>query len=386
LLKYETSLTAKALQKNIHLREQDFFVEENSLQEKQHPKRKDNKNINCQSIYLSGQSFEIERQLLDNYFLFGDSDKCKFFNSKESLFEFVKNIEHIEKYAFNPFVTDLFIYKRIAITDIKIRLLKLAAIDFDKIYISDKIYSIKKDFKKIISFSPWEMRVIANDVEQAYNYGNGWITLISDELVEVSTRFVSIKNKIIGSPKITTSTFNRYLNSCKECYGSGLLIHIENNCLIENETASILDDDFLYNSILDNLKSVMRMEIKPAIKKLNEEGLFDFSKKFNLLTTEEKNIFFHGFIHKKFLKRKGNKNTKSDYISWKGLYFYIRDNLSKFDKPLKIAITNSIKNSSCPFCKGTGFSKELEFIFVNRNLTKNETNISTLEYLTKLSY
>jgi excinuclease UvrABC ATPase subunit len=128
------------------------------------------------------------------------------------------------------------------------------------------------------------------------------------------------------------------------------------------------------------------MEIKPAIKKLNEEGLFDFSKKFNLLTTEEKNIFFHGFIHKKFLKRKGNKNTKSDYISWKGLYFYIRDNLSKFDKPLKIAITNSIKNSSCPFCKGTGFSKELEFIFVNRNLTKNETNISTLEYLTKLSY
>ena len=108
LLKYETSLTAKALQKNIHLREQDFFVEENSLQEKQHPKRKDNKNINCQSIYLSGQSFEIERQLLDNYFLFGDSDKCKFFNSKESLFEFVKNIEHIEKYAFNPFVTDLF--------------------------------------------------------------------------------------------------------------------------------------------------------------------------------------------------------------------------------------------------------------------------------------
>lgn len=383
LLEHETSLTAKALQKNVNLTEQDFFVEENSLQEKLYSKRKHHENANCQSIYLSGQSFEIEKQLLANYSLFGDSDKYKFFNSKESLFEFVKNLEHIEKYAFNPFVTDLFIYKQIAITDIKIRLLKLSAIGFDQIYISNQIYSIKKDFKKIISFSPWQIRVITNDIEQAYNYGNGWLSLIGNELVEVSTRFVSIKHKIIGSPKITTSTFNRYLNPCKECYGSGSLIHIENNLFIQNGTASILDDDFLYKSISDNLKSVMRMEIKPAIKKLNEEGLFDFSKKFDLLTFEEKDIFFHGFIHKKFLKPKGDKNTKGDYISWKGLYFYIRDNLSKFEHPLKIAIANSIQNSNCPFCNGTGFNKELEFIFVNPNLAKNQTNISVLKFLTE---
>jgi excinuclease ABC subunit A len=218
----------------------------------------------------------------------------------------------------------------------------------------------------IISSNPWELRIITSSKEQSYNYGNGWLSLIlDDEIFELSTRLVSIKHKIIGSPKITASTFNRYLNPCKECYGSGLLLYVDDSLFIENKNLSILDDGFLCKNVSEKLKSVMRIEIKPAIKKLKEEGLFDFTKKFNELTTDEKNIFLHGFTHKKFLKPKGNKNTKGDYIAWKGIYFYIRDNLSQLEKPLGKKIADSIIKSNCPFCSGTGFNKELELFFVN---------------------
>ncbi|MDD4914578.1 MAG: hypothetical protein PHW13_06030 [Methylococcales bacterium] len=147
---------------------------------------------------------------------------------------------------------------------------------------------------------PW------HTMEQAYNYGNGWLSVITrNEILELSTRLVSLKHKVIGSPKITTATFNRYLNPCKECHGSGFLTFLEDNLIIENIELSILDDGFLYESISNKFKSVMRLEIKPAITKFKDEGLFDFSKQFNLLDIDEKDMFLHGFIHNKFLKTEG---------------------------------------------------------------------------------
>jgi len=376
LLLHSTSITAKAFHEKVYLTQESFLTEHIPPQEKQYLNVQSHKHIsNCQHLYLSGQAFEIEQSILANYSLYQDSDNFKFFDSKESLFSFVENINEVRFYAFNPFVTNFFVYKKVAFTDAKNKLLKLSSIGFDKVYISNKIYSIKKDLKTIILSDFWEFKIISNNLEQAYNYGNGWVSLIlENEILEVSTRLVSVRHKIIGSPKITTATFNRYLNSCKECYGSGSLIYLDNNLIIKNEELSILDNDFLYENIADNLKSVMRIEIKPAIKKLKEEGLFDFSKPFNQLNIDERNIFLHGFIHKKFLKSKGDKNTKGDYIAWKGLYFYIRDNLSRFEKSLERNISESINNSDCPFCNGTGFNNELELFFIN--------NVNVIEKLT----
>ena len=52
-------------------------------------------------------------------------------------------------------------------------------------------------------------------------------------------------------------------------------------------------------------------------------GLFDFTKPFNKLNSEEKNIFLFGFQNYKFLKSKGKKTTLSDYIKWQGLYSFL---------------------------------------------------------------
>jgi excinuclease ABC subunit A len=364
LLKHPFSITAKALQHNDVNRAECFYKSGSLLQEKHYPKLKDLTILNsCQKIYLTGECFELEKQLLDNYSLVLEKN-MRYFKTKEALFLFIsQQLNDVKNFAFNPFTIDFFIYKKIAYSDIKEKLLKLSKIGFDEIHISNVIFSLKKDLSKVIKLDPWEFKVVTNKVEQAYHYGNGWLSVIfnNEKILELATRLVSVSNKIIGSPKITTSTFNRYLNSCRECYGSGLLLGLDENKIIENNKLSILDEGFLKKNIADKLKAEMRLEIKPALKKLREEGLFDFSKDFNQLDDEEKFMFLYGFIHKKFLKPTGNKDYKSDYIAWKGLYFYIRDNLSKFENIIGKEISSTMTNHCCPVCHGSGFNRELEF-------------------------
>ncbi|EIJ43565.1 Excinuclease ATPase subunit [Beggiatoa alba B18LD] len=372
LLKHPSSVTAKALQDTydkdeIPLRDLELEVSSFNEQSDFAILGKQKTLHNCQNIYLTGKNFELEKQLLENYTLVLDNQNFNVFKSKEELFKSVSTIKEFQYYGFNPFVTNFFIYNRIAQSDLKQKLLNLSKIGFDALYISGEIYSIKNNLKNILLQNPWEFKIITNSSEQAYLYGQGWLSIIvsSNKIVELSTRLVSIKHKIIGSPQIIPATFNRYLNPCKECYGVGFLLGIENTKIIENADLSILDEGFLKKEIAEKLKGTMRLEIKPAIKKLREEGLFDFSKSFSQLNEEEKNIFLYGFIHKHFLKPMGQKNNKNDYIAWKGLYFYIRDNISKFDKTLSQDIT--IFEKTCPFCQGSGFNEELKFFHINNN-------------------
>ena len=78
------------------------------------------------------------------------------------------------------------------------------------------------------------------------------------------------------------------------------------------------------------------------------------------MSNEEKNILFFGFKEYKFLKPKGNKNNLKDFIIWKGINFYIREYL-KIHKQFSL----ESKNIKCPFCKGTGFQKEVKFYLLN---------------------
>ncbi|OQW92446.1 MAG: hypothetical protein BWK78_01715 [Thiotrichaceae bacterium IS1] len=365
LLKHSTSITAKALQEQVYIHDESPHELDLELPPSKHysPVKNQKEINNCQKDYLSGERFGLEKYFSKHYSLTLDNDNFNFFKSKEELLPFAKTLNGIKFFAFNPFTIDFFVYKKIARSDMKEKLSKLSQIGFDKLYISGEIYSLKKNMNKIVTLDPWKFKLITDNIEKAYHYGNGWLSLIlSTEVLELSARLVSVKHKIIGSPRITSSTFNRYLNPCRECYGEGFLPGVDESKIIENVTLSILEDGFFKKEVADKLKTVMRLEIKPAIKKLREEDLFDFSKEFNQLIEEEKYMFLYGFIHKRFLKPKGNKNHKSDYIAWKGLYFYIRDNMSKFEKSLGKEINTS--EHVCPFCHGTGFNKELELYLV----------------------
>ena len=223
----------------------------------------------------------------------------------------------------------------------------------------EKIKHLKKlGFKvntKDYEINEWTYKITTDNIQQAYDFGNGWISIKTKEKTyELFTRLVSVKNKIIGTPKIDKKTFNLYLNSCPHCSGTGKKEAYDINIIIADKNKSILDSDFFNSNIQFALKSI--------ITKFKKENLFDLSKSFNTLADEEKNIFLFGFKEYKFLKPKGRVHAIGDYIRWQGIYSYVYSDLNN------IKISDDIKKSKhivkCPFCIN-GFKKEVEYYRYN---------------------
>jgi len=227
------------------------------------------------------------------------------------------------QYSFNPFVSELYIYKKIALSDVKAKLMALPILGFDTAQIRNHTYNLKKDLNILLNTNPWDIRIVARSAIQAYQHGKGWMTVRDKDMntSELATRLVLPSKGIIGSVHVNAATFNRFLNPCRECRGDGKLNFLNEDAIINDKGCSILNDGFFVNTISNKLKAVMRLEIKPAIKRLKDEGLFDFSIPYSSMRQEELNMFLHGFIHRKFLKPNGVATTLSDYIAWKGLFF-----------------------------------------------------------------
>ncbi len=337
LLKHKTSLTAKAFKKEYEEIEK-IEIDSSNLKEKIYT---DTKTPDCNKFYLNDKHFSIEKDFAKNYEVKTDNKNHKYFKTKDELFAFINDLKDI-KVSFNPYATELFKYKIVPVSLKKEKLKHLKKLGFT---IGTNNYKIDE----------WDFRVQSKEIEKAYNFGNGWITVISGKTTyELFTRLVSVKNKIIGTPKIDEHTFNLYLNSCIYCNGTGTKECYDKNLIIKDENKSIIENGFFHSNIKIPLKSI--------ISRFQKEGLFDFSKPYSKLTKEEQDIFLFGFREHEFLKPKGRIHAISDYIRWQGLYSYIYADLKK------IKISDEIKASQhkevCPFCK-SGFKKEVEYYLNN---------------------
>ncbi|MDQ6961070.1 MAG: ATP-binding cassette domain-containing protein [Mariprofundaceae bacterium] len=337
LLTHKTSLTAKAFKGEYEDR-QETKNDLPSLKTKTFHSH--NKPV-CNHFYLDGEHFEIEKTFNKNHTVITDGEHHKFFKTRQDLFSFIKKLNSYEVF-FNPYVTELFKYKVVPNSIKKDKLKHLKALGFEVNL---------KDFHR----DEWQYRVKTNDIEKAYNFGNGWITVKTKvKSYELFTRLISIKNNIIGTPKISEHTFNLYLNRCIYCNAIGTMPAYDKSLIIKDESKSILDEDFLC--------FLLKLQVKSIVTKFLKEGLFDFTKPFNQLNEDEKNIFLFGFKEYKFLKSKGKITTLSDYTQWKGLYYLIYDNLSKIE--IKDKILNSKTEKTCPFCE-KGFRSEVAFYQLN---------------------
>jgi excinuclease ABC subunit A len=334
LLKHKDSLTAKALRGEFQKDNNKILLELNSLKEKNYSKNYDYK---CNEFYLNEKHFQIEKEFAKNFNVLTDKKQHIFFKTKEELFKFIGNL-NVKNIAFNPYTTELFKYKKVPLSIKKTKIKYLKKLGFK---VNSKDYEIDE----------WKYRIYIDDLKKAYNFGKGWLTVETENnIYELFTRLVSLEHKIIGSSKIDEKTFNLYLNSCNYCNGEAKLSAYDNLLLIKNYDKTILDKDFLNFNLKLNLKTI--------IKRFKDENIFDFTKPFNELNEEEKNIFLFGFQEYKFLKKGGRINALSDYIEWKGLYRYIFENLSKIDISEKIIDSKYYKK--CPFCN-KGFKNEVEF-------------------------
>ncbi len=347
LLKHKTSLTAKAFNQDFE-KIKELNIDRENLSEKIY---KNNYSYDCHPFYLTDKHFEIEKKFSKSYHVKTDNQNHKYFKNKEDLFDFVNSLEEY-KVSFNPYVTNLFKYGTLPLNIKKSNIKHLKKLGF------------KVDLKDF-EMAEWDYRVETDNLEKAFNFGNGWITLKSKkETYELFTRLVSPKNKIIGTPKIDEKTFNLYLNSCIYCNGKAKQEVYNKSLIIADESKSILENGFFHSNIKINVKS--------TISRFQKEKLFDFTKPFNQLSQREQDIFLLGFKEYKFLKPKGRINALGDYIQWQGLYGYIYENLKKIK--IEDEIRDSKQEEKCPFCIN-GFKNEV--LYYCNNEKKNIT-----EYLT----
>jgi len=324
LLQNKISLTAKAFRGEFE-KAYKLCINDN-LKEKQY--NFDKSKYDCNPRYLDDSHFLEEKQKAKNYKVITDEENHIYFKTKDKLFNFVNGLENFEIF-FNPFSSDLYKYKIVPLSIKKERIKNLKKLKF-KVGVKDYLCD------------EWEYRVKIDDLQKAYSYGKGWITVkTKSEKFELFTRVVSIKDKIIGSSKIDEKTFNLYLNSCIYCNANKKLYAYDKTLLIKDESKFILEKGFLQFDLKLNLKTI--------IKKFKDEELFDFTKPYNKLTIREKDIFLFGFKEYEFLKKGGRINAKGDYIRWEGLYRYIFDNINKIDIVDKILQSKHLE--VCPFCK-----------------------------------
>lgn len=344
LIMHPTSLTAKALRGEKELFDHNA-IDTSSLKEKRFSS---NYKPDCHPFYLGESHFQIENNYAEHCHVISDNDSCLHFKTKESLLEFYDKND-FDKVSFNPYVTELYKHK---IVPVSIKKKKIKALKKLNMPVSQKDYEIPE----------WDYRVACDNVNKAYSFGNGWITAYKgNDQYELFTRFVSIEHKMIGSPVVNKMTFNLYLNACHYCHGSAKKEVYDLSLIIADDNKSILEDGFLHSGI-------KKLALKTIITKFSQEGLFDFSTPFNQLSETDKHIFLFGFEPYKFLKPNGKATTLGDYIEWKGLYYYIYDQLD--DSPKSKAIKSSQHSKPCPFCCH-GFNNEIAYYTLNdKNITE----------------
>lgn len=344
LLTHQTSLTAKAFNQSFDKLE-NININQNHLFPKVYPLADTAK---CNKFYLDQNHFKIEKEFSETYTVQTDNKYHKYFKEKKSLFNFVNQLSNVS-ISFNPYVTELFKYKTVPISIKKAKIKHLMKLGF-KLKTND------------YQTNEWNYRVNTDDMEKAYTFGNGWVTIEDQNTkYELFTRLVSIKNKIIGTPNIDEKTFNLYLNSCQYCQGTNILPSYDLNSIIQNKNKSIFDEEFFQPNIKFSLKSI--------INKFNKENLFDLSQPFNILSQETQNIFLFGFKEYKFLKPKGKAHAITDYLRWQGIYNYVSHDLKKLNITQSDELQTS--NHECPFCTN-GFKNEV--LYYHNNNNKNITD------------
>jgi excinuclease ABC subunit A len=340
LIKTDT-LTSKAL-RGIYDDIEPFTPNLSNLIEK-----KFNFDINlysCHPFYKKEEHFLIEREFAKNYIIKNkDEDNIFYFKHNHSMIDELKKIISSEfKILFNPYVVELYKYKKVPKSIKKEILARLKKIDL-----------IQGNINNYLEIDEWKTFLPSKNIEQAFNLGRGWIILENKgKFIHYTNRVLSLSNFIIGTPSITEYTFNLYTNSCLYCKGKQYLETYDEEELIKDKNKSIVDKDFFSIPI--------KLKVKSILEKFKKENLFDLLKPYKELSKEERNILFFGFKEYKFLKPKGNKKSLKDWIIWKGINFYINDFLNSHPEyKLK---TYVIK---CPFCNGTGFKREIEFYYLN---------------------
>lgn len=187
-----------------------------------------------------------------------------------------------------------------------------------------------------------------------------------------SDRLVDLERAIVGPMSPVPSHFTRHdaLGRCPMCRGRRVVNALDDSLVVANPKRTPDDDAFLTPEANAVMKGVRQNELKPFLRRLAKEGLWDASAPFGRLDEAARDQILFGFWSRpgagSFLKPGGNPAEVSAWQRWDGLYRRVLEEADRSRDPEWAAsIHNSAHPIRCPRCGGSGLQTFSKLLKVN---------------------
>lgn len=187
-----------------------------------------------------------------------------------------------------------------------------------------------------------------------------------------SDRLVDLRRGIVGPMSAVPSHFQRSdpLGRCPMCEGTRSVKTLDESLIVSGTQRPPDDEAFLTKEANAIMKGVRQNELRPFLRRLAKEGLWDPARPFSRLDTFEKDHILFGFWsrpgHGSFLKPSGDASQVSAWLRWDGLYRRILDELDRSrDTAWVERVRDTSRHLQCPRCKGTGLHPFAALLKVN---------------------
>ncbi|MGA8810012.1 MAG: hypothetical protein WB973_19245 [Thermoanaerobaculia bacterium] len=187
-----------------------------------------------------------------------------------------------------------------------------------------------------------------------------------------SDRLVDVKRAIVGPMSPVPAHFTRHdaLGRCPMCRGRRVVSAPDDALVVANPKRTPDDDAFLTPEANAVMKGVRQNELKPFLRRLAKEGLWDASTPFVRLDPAARDQILFGFWSRpgagSFLKPGGNPSEVASWLRWDGLY---RRVLEEADRSRAAEWAASMRDSThplrCPRCAGSGLQTFSKLLNVN---------------------
>jgi excinuclease ABC A subunit len=179
-----------------------------------------------------------------------------------------------------------------------------------------------------------------------------------------SDRLLDLNTSIIGPMAAIPSHFTRHdpLGRCPMCKGKRNVTAVAESLVIANPKATPDSDDFLTAEANVIMKGILRNELKPFLRRLEQEGLWDGNRPFARLDDASRESILFGFWSRpgagSFLKKNADPGEVASWLRWDGLYRHVLDQLHRSgDSQWVQQLRASERPIRCPRCQGSGLQR-----------------------------
>lgn len=184
-------------------------------------------------------------------------------------------------------------------------------------------------------------------------------------------RLLDLKSAVVAPMVPVPSHFSRHDSPgrCRMCAGRRVVTALPDSLIIANRKAPPDSDTFLTPEANAVMKGVRQNELKPFLRRMEKEGLWNASASFERLDRSDRELVLFGFWSRpgagSFLKNSSaNSAEVSAWLRWDGLYRHV---LAQADRGRDAEWTREVEEGAhdvrCPRCEGSGlqpFAKLLQ--------------------------